>query len=246
MSRGLGDVYKRQHVTSPTGLVLPVQEIVAFAKSRGVRVLVDGAHAPGMVPVDLEGIGADYYTGNHHKWLCAPKVSGFLHVRRELQHEVRPTVISHGFNRCRPGRSSFLSQFDWCGTFDPTPALAVPVAIEFLASLFPDGLGGLIRRNRELALAAQECLIETLGLSPPAPPEMIGSLVSVPLSFLRLTNESQAEAFQQHLVRKHRIEAPLFMGPGESGPLLRISLQAYNSIEQVERLARLLKSSTCF
>ena len=120
------------HVTSPTGLVLPVAEIVSRAHARGIRVMVDGAHAPGMLPLHLTELGADYYTSNHHKWLCGPKVSGFLYVRPEFQAEVRPTVISHAANRPRPGRSRFLAEFDWTGTYDPTPILALPTAIEFL------------------------------------------------------------------------------------------------------------------
>ncbi len=101
------------HVTSPTALVLPVQRLVQLAHERSARVLVDGSHAPGMIPVDLAAIDADYYTANHHKWLCGPKSSGFLHVKPELQSEVHPTVISHGSNRDGFGANRFLAEFNW-------------------------------------------------------------------------------------------------------------------------------------
>ena len=136
------------HITSPTGLVFPIGKIVRAAHERGIQVLVDGAHAPGQVPVDLTAMGADYYTANHHKWLCAPKASGFLWVRRELQQGVRPNVISHGANLERPGRSKFLFEFDWPGTWDVTSVLAVKPAIEFLAQLLPGGLSDLMESNR--------------------------------------------------------------------------------------------------
>ena len=106
------------HVTSPTGLILPVEDIVRTARARGIRTLVDAAHGPGMLPMDLEQVGADYTTGNLHKWLCGPKVSGFLHVRPELQGSVRPCVISHAANTPAPGRSRFIADnlvFDRCG-----------------------------------------------------------------------------------------------------------------------------------
>ncbi len=155
------------HVTSPTGLVFPIEKIISSAHAAGIRVLVDGAHAPGMVPLDLQTLDADYYTANHHKWLCAPKASGFLYVRGELQDEVRPTVISHAANRPRPYRSRFLAEFDWNGTFDPTPLLSVPDAIEFLGSLFHGGINELMSANRQLALEARRVLCDALQIEAP-------------------------------------------------------------------------------
>ncbi len=232
------------HVTSPTGLVFPVEQIVELAHRRGIRVMIDGAHAPGMLPLDLGELDADYYTANHHKWLCAPKASGFLSVRAELQHEVHPTIISHAFNRPRPGRSQFLAEFDWMGTHDPTPLLALPAAVEFLRSLQDGGIEALMETNRKLALQAQAILCEALEIAPPCPSEMIGSLVSVPLHGL---DREEAESLARELYDQHRIELPIFQGvsdqagSGVAVPFLRVSLQAYNHVAQIERLADILR-----
>ncbi|QEF99382.1 Isopenicillin N epimerase [Stieleria maiorica] len=232
------------HVTSPTGLVLPVKELVELAHRRGVRVMIDGAHAPGMVPVDLRDLDADYYTANHHKWLCGPKTSGFLYVRRELQSTVHPTTISHGANTPELGRTPFLAQFNWIGTYDPTPILAMPTAIEFLSGLVEGGLSQLMRNNHTLVVAGRELLLDALNCSVPAPVEMLGSLASVPLPAERFGDKAAVNAFQRQLYREHAIEVPVFL-LGGTLPCLRISAQAYNSIDQYQRLADALRTLTC-
>ena len=229
------------HVTSPTGIVFPIEKIVELAHSRGIRVLVDGAHAPGMIPLNLDAIGADYYTANHHKWLCGPKVSGFLWVRPEWQHKVRPTVISHAANRLRPKRSRFIAEFDWQGTFDPSPLLALPTAIDFLETLFAGGLEELMQRNRDLAVESQGVLVDALGIETPAPVDMLGSLVAVPLPSLKKTLEpGELDPLQRMLREKHGFELPVFAGSKPGSRILRISLQAYNDITQIQRLADVL------
>ena len=224
------------HVTSPTGLVFPVAELVALAHARGVRVLIDGAHAPGMIPLDIERLGADYYTGNHHKWLCAPKASGFLHVQPRWQQEVRPTVISHGANRPRPGRSRFLAEFDWTGTFDPTPLLSLPAAITFLDSLYPGGIQALMAANHRLTVEARARLCDALQTEPPVPESMLGSLASV-----LLPSGLGDAGLQARLREEFAIEVPVIDWPAADTRLLRLSLQAYNGINDVERLIEALK-----
>jgi len=227
-------------VTSPTGLVLPVDRVVRFARERGIRVLVDAAHAAGMVDVDLAKLGADYVTGNFHKWICAPKVSGFLYVRPELQDEVRPAVISHAANTPRPGRSRFLAEFDWTGTFDPTALLAVPAALDFLERLDPAGLKGVQRLNRELALGARDVLTAALGIDAPAPDDMIGSLVTLPLPPGPPPEHGRLDPLQTRLRDRHSIEVPVWNLGGHMR-LLRISAQRYNDLTEYERLAAALE-----
>jgi isopenicillin-N epimerase len=230
------------HVTSPSGLLLPIDRIVELARRRDIRVLVDGSHAPGMVPVDLSRMAPDYYTANHHKWLCGPKASGFLYVRRRLQPEVRPTIISHAANRPRPGRSQFLAEFDWTGTFDPSPLLATPAAIDFLDGLHGGGLEEHMDANRQLTLKARALVLEILDLPAPAPDSMIGSMASIPLSAPPARSTQWVDTLSQRLFDRHRIEVPVFQLAGTDAWMLRFSVQAYNHLDQFQRLATALQS----
>jgi isopenicillin-N epimerase len=233
------------HVSSPTGLIFPVAALVAALAARGIDTLVDGAHAPGMLPLDLRSLGAAYYTGNCHKWLCAPKGAGFLHVRRDRQEGIVPTTISHGLTYPRTDRSRFQLLFGWTGTADPTPALCVPTALNFLGSLVAGGWPDVMARNHALALKARDQLCAALRVSPPAPDEMLGALAAVilpaadrpadpigPVSF---------DPLSESLWRAHRIEVPAFPWPAPPQRLIRISAQLYNSEDQYARLADALR-----
>ena len=204
------------HVTSQSGLIFPIERLVANLADRGIETLVDGAHAPGMIPLHLQSLGAAYYTGNCHKWMCAPKGAAFLYVREDKQEAIRPLSISHGANSLRKDRTRFQLEFDWTGTTDPTPFLVLPEAIRFLSSLLPGGWNELAAHNRKMVLAGRELLSEELGLDVPVPENMIGFLATLPLppsDPAKPFNPSQPDPLQDELFFKHGIEVPVFSFP---------------------------------
>lgn len=226
------------HITSATALVLPLEGLVSGLEARGIPVLVDGAHAAGMIDLDVASLGASFYTGNFHKWVCSPKGSAFLHVRSDRQASVRPLAISHGANSPRTDRSRFLLEFDWTGTGDPTPWLCVPEAIRFLGSLLPGGWTELRARNRALALEARRILSGLLSVEPPCPDAMIGSMASLSLPPGRegdLLPPLFIDPLQDAL-RKRGFELPVWPWPTAPGRIFRVSAQLYNDPSQYEAL----------
>ena len=231
------------HVTSPTGLVLPIERLVRELAGRGIETLVDGAHAPGMLELSLDELGAAYFTGNCHKWLCAPKGAAFLHVRRDRRNRVRPLVISHGANSPRRDRSRYHLEFDWTGTDDPTAWLSVPAAIRFMGGLVEGGWPELRRRNRRLALQARDELCRALSVEPGCPDEMVGSMAALPLppgAAGSTTSALYTDELQSALLRRFQIEVPIIPWPAPPARLVRISAQVYNRPEQYRRLAAAL------
>jgi isopenicillin-N epimerase len=231
------------HVTSPTALVLPLARLTRELSARGIDVLVDGAHAPGMVPLELSSLGATYYSGNCHKWLCAPKGSAFLWVRRDRHAGVHPLTISHGASAWRPGRERFRLEFDWTGTSDPTAWLTVPTAIQYVGGLLPGGWPEVMARNHALAIEARQLLCSTLGTPPPCPETMIGSLASVVLPDGATTDVywRNPDPLHGRLFDNSRIEVPVMSWPAAPRRLLRISAQLYNDRRQYARLAEALE-----
>jgi isopenicillin-N epimerase len=252
------------HVTSPTALVFPVERIVAALSERGVDTLVDGAHAPGMVPLDLDRLGAAWYTGNLHKWVCAPKGAAFLHARRDRQAGIRPSTISHGANAVlgapgNPGGSTrYRAEFDWQGTLDPTAWLAVADALRFVGELVDGGWPEVMARNDELTLDARARLARVLGLDPATlpSPSMLGSMVAVPLPSsgpLAMAGGGSSpldtDPVQQILLDRFRIEVPIYPWPVPAAEspdaamrLIRVSSALHNGGDDVERLAESLQS----
>ncbi len=206
-------------------------------------VFVDGAHAPGMVPLNLSRLRPAWYTGNLHKWVCAPKGAAFLWVRPGKQLETPPAVISHGDNTPRPGYSRFQDRFDWAGTFDPTPWFCVGAVIRWLGELLPGGWPELRRRNHQLVMEARRLLCDRLQLEPPCPENMLGSMATLPLPerFQGLPRSGRVDLEQQYLYDRYGIEVPFMrFGPPERR-WFRISAQIYNSVSEYEYLASALE-----
>jgi isopenicillin-N epimerase len=233
------------HVASPTALVFPIAHLVQELTARGVDTLVDGAHALGMVPIDLATIRPTYYTGNCHKHLCAPKGAAFLYIQPERQHEIRPLTISHGANSPRRDRARLLVEFDWTGTYDPTPYLCIPEALELMGNLLPGGWAALQAHNHRLIATAREQLCQILKCLHPCPVDMLGSMASIPVP------ESFPDQLSNVLFDQFQIEVPIIPWPvspmllqatqrSQAQRLLRISAQLYNTPQDYEKLAQAL------
>lgn len=232
------------HITSPTALVLPLDRLVPLLEDRGVKVLVDGAHAPGMIPLKLDSLGASFYAGNCHKWLCSPKGAGFVYVR-DPESGVRPVVISHGANEPPSEQSRFHQEFDWAGTADPTPWLSVPAALQTMEEMVPGGWEEVRTRNRELALRARDMLASRIGTTLPCPDSMIGSMAAIPLPDGQPNGRRSSwdeDPLQKRLFREWAIEVPIIAWPSSPHRLIRVSAQLYNRIEQYEYLAEALEA----
>lgn len=231
------------HVTSPTALVFPIERLVGELLARGLETLVDGAHAPGMVDLQLANMGVAYYTGNGHKWLCSPKGAAFLYVRPDLQGNMRPLTISHGANAMLNGRSRFEAEFAWTGTADPTAYLCMAESIRYVGSLLPGGWAEVRASNHATAVAGRRVLLQRIELEAPCPESMVGSIASIILPG-RGNDDPNPVAFsdplQGRLVIDHGIEAPVFAFGDPPQRLLRISAQLYNEAVEYEGLAEAL------
>ena len=230
------------HITSPTALIFPIDRLVTELAARGVDTLVDAAHAPGMVPMDLRATGAAFTTGNLHKWLCAPKGAAFLHVRRDRQAGVRPLSISHGASAVRADRTRFRLEFDWTGTEDPSAFLSVPAAIRFLEGLLPGGLPALMAENHRAALAARQTICAATGTLPPCPDVMVGSMASVllPGPAEPLTGGLAIDPLQEALFARFAIEIPVFPWPQLGQRILRVSTPIYIDSPEIDALTAAL------
>ena len=233
------------HVTSPSGLVFPIETLVRELDRLGVDTVVDAAHAPGMVPIDLKALNAAYWAGNGHKWLCGPKTAGVLVVREDRRDGVLPLVTSHGRNDPRTDRPPLWKEFDWQGTLNPTAFLSLPEAFRVIGGLRPGGWPAHMDANRELALSARRMLHDALETEPIAPESMIGSMASIALP-MALSND-EATALTASLAREDRIEVPAVPFPVRAARptpdaactngFVRISAQRYNEPSDYERLA---------
>ncbi len=221
------------HVTSPTALVLDVAALAA-ALPADVELLIDGAHAPGMLDLDVAALaaaGVTYYTGNFHKWTCAPKGAAFLWVAAHRRDGFRPLVVSHGATLPLGDSTRFRLEHDWTGTHDPSPYLAVPAAIAHGAEL-GGGWPAVRARGRALADAFAAELGERLGADPIAPPSMRGAMAAV-----TVTLPAGADALAiTHALLADDIEAPIIPAGVARWPLVRVSAHLYNRRADLERL----------
>ncbi|MBA3946774.1 MAG: aminotransferase class V-fold PLP-dependent enzyme [Herpetosiphonaceae bacterium] len=215
------------HITSFSALKFPVEEVCRRARAAGILTVIDGAHAPGQIDLHLDTLGADFYTGNCHKWLCAPKGAGFLYARADWQHLVEPLVVSHGWESETPGASRFHDHFDWNGTHDPAAYLSIPAAIDFQAERdWPQVRAAC----HELAQVARDRIGLMTGLPQICPdsPDWWGQMCTIPLP------PGDARELHRRLWEEFRIEIPTMTWQNQR--FIRVSIQAYNGPADVEHL----------
>mgnify|MGYP001159890568 FL=1 len=232
-------------VTSATGLRMPFEKLVRDIQGVGVDVLLDAAHGPGIVPLDLIAMDAAYCTGNCHKWICTPKGSAFLHIREDRKSLVRPLSISHGHSFEGTDQEKFEYEFGWPGTQDPTAWLCIPHAIEFLGSLLDGGWQEIMDHNRALAIQGRRILCRALGTSPPVPDSMVSSIAAVEMPGEGDVGPMSLEGDPYHnfLLDEFGIQVPVFPWRHHNKRYIRISAQLYNHVEEYEFLADCLSRS---
>ncbi len=217
------------HIASRSALILPVAELAELARAHGVRVLVDGAHAPGQLALDVPSLGADWVIGNCHKWLFAPKGAAFLWAHAEAQEDLHPAVISHGYGK------GFIAEFDWIGTRDPSAWLAVPAAIAFFESLGPARVRS---RNHALAMAMAETLANAWGTELGASHELFAAMATIRLPGTRPASWEAGRELRRRLWTEHRVEVPIM--PVGDALWARISAQIFNVPQDFVRLAKVI------
>jgi isopenicillin-N epimerase len=230
------------HVSSATGMIFPVAKIVDLLRVRGVKSLVDGAHAPGMLALDLCKLDPDFYVANCHKWICAPKGSAFMYVKASLKGQIKPLIISHFNDTDIHGSSHWANQFMWDGTHDFSAYLCVGDTLDYIGNLHEDGWEGVMNSNHGLVWKAGKIISEKLGFELPLKEHFIGSILTMPMpdgeeGFPKF---NETPPLKKLLYDKYRIQVPVFMFPKAPRQWLRISSQLYNYIGQYEYLANCL------
>ena len=240
-------------ITSPTAIIFPIKEIIHRAREAGILTIIDGAHVPGQLPLHLDSLGADFYGGNLHKWLCAPKGAGFLYARPEVQHLLKPLVVSWGYESETPGGSTFIDEYEWWGTRDIAAFLSVPAAIEFQEKYDWDKVRDVCH---DLAQDAQQRICELTGLAPlhsdaDTLRSNSGQAWFRQMFTAPLPADTDIASLKKRLYDEHRIEVPLvewFPSPivGEGAgvrvgnKLIRVSVQGYNTQRDVDKLCHAL------
>ena len=213
------------HITSATGLIFPVEKIISLAKEKGIMTIIDGAHVPAHIPLNIHKINCDFYTGALHKWLCGPKGASFLYVKKKHQHWVKPLIYSWGKEGDDPGPSEFLQDFQWQVTRDMAAFLSIPSAIDFYHDYLEKNLK-LCRKNIKYAFKNLELILKTEPISNGG--DWIAQMVSHPLP------KSVPLDLKEILYNKHKIEIPIFMWRNRM--FIRISMQVYNEKKEIDLL----------
>ena len=231
------------HVTSATGIIFPVKKLTKILQEKGIVVIIDGAHAPGMLDLDIDNIGAEFYTGNCHKWICSPKGSALLHVREDRQKNFLPLTTGHSYDRPLEERK-WSGQFFWPGTNDYSASICVADAIEYMGSMLQDW-PTLRKHNHDLLIQGRNKILQALNAEAPAPDELLGSLSTIPLPIPYERPEyffNHTHPFGRMLYNKYKIQIPIHAWPHSNPRIwIRISAQAYNSLEQYEYLGEVLR-----
>ncbi len=222
------------HITSPTALILPIEPLIERARAAGIWTVIDGAHAPGQIPVDLHRLGVDFYGGNCHKWLCSPKGAGFLYVRRDLQPLVEPLLVGWGWRPVDPGPSRFVDEQERQATRDPAAYLSVPDAIAFQAQ---HDWPTVRAECHELVRLARAGMLELSGEQPIVADDArwFAQMATVPLPA-----DTDTERLKELLYAEFRVEIPLMRW---SCPAIRVSVQGYNTRADIERLLQALAAT---
>lgn len=232
------------HVTSATGIIFPVEKLTKELEAKGIEVIIDGAHAPGMIDLSIEALGASYYIGNGHKWICSPRGSALMYVRKDKQSKIRPLQISHFHDLYKGTDAHWSAQFIWPGTDDYSSYLLIKDSIQYMGAILGTW-DDLREHNRTLCLEARKLICDKLNIEIPTPDSMIGHLASIPVQnnpetpskFFNMTTP-----LKQRLMDEYKIQVPVFyFDKNNPKLLLRISVQAYNSMEQYEYLGESVK-----
>ncbi len=231
------------YITSASAIILPIKKIITLLHSKGIKVIIDAAHAPGMIDFNLDELQPDFFVANCHKWICSPKGSAFMYVAPQHQQLIHPLVISHYNDTNIDGADHWSNQFMWDGTHDYSAYICVKNALEYMPTLIQGGWEGIKKHSHELVWAAANKIASTLQVQLPAPEHMVGSICNIPMpDGIAASRKFHSNvALKDALFHKCQIEVPVFMFPAAPTQWLRISAQLYNSMEQYDYLLDCLK-----
>lgn len=219
------------HITSPTAIIFPVEEIIKKAKSEGIITVIDGAHSPGQISICLQKLGADFYAGNLHKWLCGPKGSAFLYANSNVQHLLKPLIVSWGYESDRPSGNKFIDHHEWTGTRDIAAYLSIPKAIEFQKRNKWENIRAVCN---SLITETQQAYSHLTGIE-----SLTGCHFPLQMLSLRLPDWIDINELKNKLYNQYRIEVPIFEWNNIN--IMRISLQGYNTKQDTDVLLKSLE-----